>query len=129
MLETLLHELIHAYLFLTKDKYERKDGEDGHGKDFLELMKKINQVTGLKLSVYHTFHDEVDLSREHVWLCPGKCSQVPPHFGAVKRARNMPPGPHDWWFQKHQSACGGTFVKIIEPKQTEEESKVTEPKA
>ena len=47
LLETLLHELIHAFLFLTKDKYERKDGEDGHGKDFLELMKRINQVTGL----------------------------------------------------------------------------------
>jgi hypothetical protein len=31
MLETLLHEMIHAYLFLTKKSYSR-DGTDGHGK-------------------------------------------------------------------------------------------------
>lgn len=60
LLETLLHEMIHAYLFLTKNKYERNDGIDGHGKDFVKKMTEINQVTGLKLSVYHTFHDEVD---------------------------------------------------------------------
>lgn len=30
-METLLHEMIHAYLFLTKRGYSR-DGTDGHGK-------------------------------------------------------------------------------------------------
>jgi SprT-like domain-contaning protein Spartan len=124
LLETLLHELIHAYLFLTKDKYERNDGVDGHGKDFVVKMLEINRVTGLKLSVYHTFHDEVDHSREHVWLCDGKCAKVPPHFGVVKRARNMPPGPQDWWFEKHKLTCGGSHVKIIEPRaKSTEESK------
>ena len=53
--ETLLHELIHAWLFLTKNKHERNDGRDGHGPDFLEKMKEINEMTGLKLTVYHTF--------------------------------------------------------------------------
>jgi predicted SprT family Zn-dependent metalloprotease len=28
--ETLIHEMIHAYLFLTKKSYSR-DGTDGHG--------------------------------------------------------------------------------------------------
>ena len=133
LLETLLHELIHAYLFLTKDKYERKDGTDGHGPDFIKKMVEINNVTGLKLSVYHTFHDEVDRNREHVWLCNGKCGKAPPYFGVVKRARNMPPGTHDWWFEKHKRDCGGTYIKIIEPimsekqaKENKEESKIKE---
>lgn len=56
---------------MTLDKYERNDGVDGHGPDFVKKMMEINKVTGLQLSVYHTFHDEVDRSREHVWLCDG----------------------------------------------------------
>jgi hypothetical protein len=115
LLETLLHELIHAFLFLTKNKFDRRDGEDGHGPDFIEKMLEINEMTGLKLSVYHSFHDEVDRSREHVWLCDGKCGAKPPFYGVVKRARNMPPGPQDWWFEKHKATCGGSYIKIIEP--------------
>jgi len=88
-----LHELIHAFLFLTKSKFDRRDGEDGHGPDFIEKMLEINEMTGLKLSVYHSFHDEVDRNREHVWLCDGKCGAKPPFYGVVKRDRNMPPGP------------------------------------
>jgi len=39
----------------------------------------------------------------------------------------MPPGPQDWWFEKHKLTCGGNYVKIIEPKiETKEESKVQE---
>ena len=33
LLETLIHEMIHAHLFMTKPSYSR-DGTDGHGKDF-----------------------------------------------------------------------------------------------
>ena len=60
LLETLLHELIHAWLFLTKDRRTRDIGRDGHGPDFLAKMKEINNTTGLRLSVYHGFRDEVD---------------------------------------------------------------------
>ena len=60
LLETLLHELIHAYLFVTKDQKSRRIGHDGHGPDFIEKMLEINEVTGLQLSVYHSFRDEVD---------------------------------------------------------------------
>ncbi len=45
----------------------------------------------------------------------------------------MPPGPQDWWFEKHKLSCGGTYIKIIEPimpekqgKENKEESKVKE---
>jgi len=117
LLETLLHEMIHAWLFLTKDKHTRNDGVDGHGPDFIEKMVEINGVTGLKLSVYHSFHDEVDRCQEHVWLCDGKvCPKKPPYYGVVKRARNMPPGPQDWWFAQHAKDCGGTYIKVLEPK-------------
>ena len=47
LLETLLHELIHAWLFVTKSKRNRNDGKDGHGPAFVEKMLEINEVTGL----------------------------------------------------------------------------------
>ena len=72
LLETLLHELIHAWLFVTKDRHSRNDGKDGHGPDFIQKMVEVNEVTGLHLSVYHSFTDEVDEARQHVWLCDGK---------------------------------------------------------
>ena len=116
LLETLLHEMIHAWLFLTKNRHERNDGVDGHGPDFIKKMKEINNVTGLRLTVYHSFNDEVDSCREHIWLCDGKIGpKIAPFYGIVKRARNMPPGPQDWWFNKHKKQCEGNFIKVIEP--------------
>jgi predicted SprT family Zn-dependent metalloprotease len=115
MLETLLHELIHAFLFLTKTKYARNDGVDGHGPDFISKMVEINQATDLRLSVYHSFHDEVALAQNHVWMCDGKCGNQPPFYGIVKRARNAPPTEQDFWFAKHKKVCGGSFVKVLEP--------------
>ena len=63
LLETLLHELVHAFLFVTKDKKTRDIGRDGHGPDFIAKMNEINETTGLRLTVYHTFTDEVDQAR------------------------------------------------------------------
>jgi predicted SprT family Zn-dependent metalloprotease len=114
--ETLLHEMIHAWLFLTKSRHSRDDGVDGHGPDFIEKMIEINATTGLRLSVYHQFDDEVDRCREHVWLCDGKvCTKKPPYYGAIKRSKNLPPGPNDWWFALHKKDCGGSFIKVLEP--------------
>ena len=121
LLETLLHEMIHAHLFVSKTRYERNDGVDGHGPDFIAKMVQINDTTGLNLSVYHQFMDEVDVNREHVWLCNGKCARKPPFYGVVKRARNMPPGNNDWWFKKHQAECAGQFIKVCEPKEMQKQ--------
>lgn len=57
LLETLLHEMIHAYLFIIghKDEWRR----DGHGPAFQGHMHRINKQTGLNITIYHTFHDEV----------------------------------------------------------------------
>lgn len=111
LVETLLHEMIHAYLFVTHNNKDR----DGHGPEFLSHMTRINKETGTKITVYHSFHDEVDLYRQHWWKCDGPCKNRRPYFGVLKRARNKAPGPKDNWWAEHQANCGGKFMKIKEP--------------
>ena len=55
MINTLLHEMIHAYLFITENNTDRS----GHGPNFLALAGRINKAAGTSITVYHTFHDEV----------------------------------------------------------------------
>ena len=59
--ETLLHEMIHAYLFMTDMQACRTEG--GHGPVFQNMMHQLNNVTGLMITVYHSFHDEVEIYR------------------------------------------------------------------
>lgn len=81
-------------------------------------MEQINRKTGLNITIYHQFHDEVDRCRNHIWRCNGNCSKQPPYFGFVKRAMNRAPGKSDNWFAQHQAECGGEFIKISEPDKT-----------
>ncbi|XP_034826704.1 DNA-dependent metalloprotease dvc-1 [Maniola hyperantus] len=111
LVETLLHEMIHAYLFVTCRDQDR----DGHGPNFKEHMYRINKAAGLNISIYHDFHDEVELYRTHWWRCNGPCHTKKPYFGIVRRSYNRAPGPSDSWWTYHQRKCGGTFVKIKEP--------------
>ena len=111
LVETLLHEMIHAYLFVT----DGNDDHDGHGPAFHEHMFRINKKTGAKISVYHNFHDEVDAYRTHWWQCDGPCRSRRPFYGLVKRAMNRAPGPNDRWWGDHERSCGGTYTKIKEP--------------
>ena len=111
LVETLLHEMIHAYLFVT----DGNDNHDGHGPAFHKHMYRINQETGTKISVYHNFHDEVALYKQHWWKCNGPCVKMKPFFGLVKRSMNRAPGPYDSWWKQHQATCGGTYTKIKEP--------------
>ena len=119
MIETLLHEMVHAFLFVSVGSRDR----ESHGVRFKTLMNVINYVSGLNLSVYHTFHDEVDEHRKHIWKCSGSCTKKPPYFGLVKRAMNRKPGPNDSWWARHQKECGGTYTKISEPKEFTEKMK------
>ena len=109
--ETLLHEMTHAYLFMKRIEA----GRDGHGPKFLEKIGQINKITGLNLTVYHTFYDEVDYYKTHIWKCNGKCQNDKPYYGFVKRSMNRPPGENDYWWAQHKANCGGTFTKISEP--------------
>ena len=111
LVNTLLHEMIHAYLFVT-DNYA---DHSAHGPNFLSHAKRINSSSGTNITVYHTFHDEVDVYRTHVWKCSGRCVEKPPYYGLVKRAMNRAPGPTDPWWAVHAAQCGGSYTKISGP--------------
>lgn len=111
LVNTLLHEMIHAWEFLYR--YHRN--RESHGPEFLRIAEEINNIAGTNITVYHTFHDEVDSYRTHWWRCTGVCRTQQPFFGFVRRAMNRAPGPSDWWWKKHRISCSGTFVKIKEP--------------
>uniref|UniRef100_A0A1B6DH22 Protein with SprT-like domain at the N terminus n=1 Tax=Clastoptera arizonana TaxID=38151 RepID=A0A1B6DH22_9HEMI len=111
LVETLLHEMIHAYLFVSNNDRDR----DGHGPIFQSHMHRINREAGTKITIYHSFHDEVELYKQHWWRCNGICQQRKPYYGFVKRSMNRKPGPNDIWWTEHQATCGGTFIKVKEP--------------
>ncbi|RUS90566.1 hypothetical protein EGW08_001654 [Elysia chlorotica] len=111
LVETLLHEMIHAFLFVT----DHEKDHDDHGPNFKKHMNRINKETGADISIYHTFHDEVASYQQHWWKCDGPCQKRPPYYGMVKRAMNRAPSLRDPWFGEHQATCGGTFLKVKEP--------------
>ncbi|XP_047736096.1 DNA-dependent metalloprotease SPRTN isoform X2 [Hyalella azteca] len=111
LVETLLHEMIHAYLFVTANNRDR----EGHGPEFHKHMHRINAKARTRISVYHSFHDEVAVYRQHVWQCSGPCRHRRPYYGLVKRSMNRAPGPYDRWWANHQRSCGGSYTKIREP--------------
>ncbi|XP_066148547.1 DNA-dependent metalloprotease SPRTN [Euwallacea fornicatus] len=124
LVETLLHEMIHAYLFVTNNNRDR----DGHGPEFHSHMYRINAETGTNITVYHDFHDEVRLYQQHWWRCNGPCQHWHPYFGTVRRATNRPPGPNDRWWNDHLNKCGGNFVKVKSPEALAKPSKTTKSK-
>ncbi|XP_065079170.1 DNA-dependent metalloprotease dvc-1 [Ochlerotatus camptorhynchus] len=111
LVETLLHEMIHAYCFVLGIR----EGNGGHGPHFKKIMNGINRIAGTNITVYHTFHDEVKLYKTHWWKCNGVCHNRAPFYGTVKRTANRKPGPSDFWWAEHQRSCGGEFIKIKEP--------------
>ncbi|XP_014204348.1 sprT-like domain-containing protein Spartan [Copidosoma floridanum] len=120
LIETLLHEMIHAYLFVTNNNKDR----DGHGPVFQSHMNRINGEAGTHITIYHDFHEEVKLYQQHWWRCNGPCQKRPPYFGIVRRAMNRAPGPNDFWWAEHQLTCGGQYTKIKEPEKLEKTKKI-----
>lgn len=106
---TLLHEMIHAYLFETEGLASR-DGKDGHGPKFMSHAARINKAEKGRVSItpYHSFNEEVDLYRVHHWTC-NLCGRV------IKRAMNRAPAPRDPFWPLHEKTCGGAFIKTKEP--------------
>ncbi|NXT24427.1 SPRTN protein, partial [Syrrhaptes paradoxus] len=119
LVETLLHEMIHALLFVTNNDKDR----ESHGPEFCKHMRRINRLTGANVTIYHSFHDEVDLYRQHWWRCNGPCQNRKPYFGYVKRSMNRAPSARDFWWVEHQETCGGTFTKVKEPENFSKRSK------
>lgn len=121
-IDTLLHEAIHAYFFITTSwKHSRGDDGTGHGAGFQLLADAINNHGNYGITIYHTFHDEVDSYRTHVWQCDGPCKTQPPFFGQVKRSMNRAPSKADTWWAAHEAECGGTYTKISEPALTKKQ--------
>jgi hypothetical protein len=105
----------------TSWKHSRGDDGTGHGLGFQLLANAINDHGNYDITIYHTFHDEVDSYRTHVWQCDGSCRTQPPYFGLVKRSMNRAPGKGDTWWAKHEAECGGTYTKIQEPALTKKQ--------
>lgn len=121
-INTLLHEAIHAYFFITTSwRHSRGDDGTGHGIGFQLLADAINNHGSYEITIYHTFHDEVESYRTHVWQCDGPCRSTPPFFGLVKRSMNRAPGKSDSWWAKHEIECGGAYTKIQEPAPTKKQ--------
>jgi hypothetical protein len=121
-INTLLHEAIHAYFFVTTSwRHSRGDDGTGHGIGFQLLADMVNNHGDYEVTIYHTFHDEVDSYRTHVWQCDGPCKSQPPYFGLVKRSMNRAPGKGDTWWARHEAECGGTYTKIQEPAMTKKQ--------
>lgn len=121
-INTLLHEAIHAFFFVTTSwRHSRGDDGTGHGTGFQLLADAINNHGNYEVTIYHTFHDEVDSYRTHVWQCDGPCKSQPPFFGQVKRSMNRPPGKGDTWWSRHGAECGGTYTKVSEPELTKKQ--------
>lgn len=111
LIETLLHEMIHAWNFIRGIMEEN----GGHGQNFLAKMHDINRLAGTNITVYHTFIDEVNSYKNHWWRCDGACQNRAPYHGFVKRTSNRAPGKNDRWFRQHEKTCGGKFIKVREP--------------
>ncbi len=58
--------MIHAYFFVLQGGSLDRDG---HGPDFCAIMNEINLKEGSQISIYHSFHEEVQHLRKHVWRC------------------------------------------------------------
>ncbi|KAI6175160.1 SprT-like domain-containing protein Spartan [Aphelenchoides fujianensis] len=124
------HEMIHGYRFLTARNTDR----EGHGPEFQAHMHRINRIAGTNISIYHSFHDEVRLYKTHCkFPFPAYIYSLNVQGGAAtaraaraprtSRTMNRAPGPTDFWFDSHQRACGGTFVKVKEPEKVEKAAK------
>ncbi|ELP89990.1 hypothetical protein EIN_403040 [Entamoeba invadens IP1] len=120
---TLVHESVHAHLFRTHTR-----DDDSHGTRFHEWMTVINEHTCLNVTVFHTFFDECNNLKKHVWRCDGTCRDKPPFYGYVKRSMNRAPGPNDFWYKKHQETCGGKFIKISGPEKETKFAKEKKPR-
>lgn len=119
LVETLIHEMIHAILFVTRED----DNHESHGPKFHEHMRRINREGKCNITVYHSFHAEVKHYQTHIWRCNGPCRMRPPYYGYVRRAMNRKPGPNDYWWSKHAASCNGTYEKIAEPEKPAKKSK------
>ena len=87
-INTLLHEAIHAYFFITTSwRHSRGDDGTGHGEGFQLLADAINSHGNYEITVYHTFHDEVVSSSSASVLLPTDYLHHTPCLGQLQDSR------------------------------------------
>lgn len=100
MVETLLYEMIHGFLFCTTHVNTLR-----HGEDFVKLMTGINQVTNLNVSILdegglnHIAHLQV------IWQCTN-CKRE------IVRFKRKSDQPRDATARRHSMKCRGSWVII-----------------
>ncbi|VDL64770.1 unnamed protein product [Nippostrongylus brasiliensis] len=94
LVETLLHEMIHAFLFVTRRDRDR----DGHGQQFQFHMHRINRMANVNITIYHSFHDEVAVYKQHIWR------SVPSLFSRVKTFVKSSTGEPEGYGQRKKKA-------------------------
>lgn len=108
IIDILLHEMIHAYLFIKNGFRNRRS----HDSTFIQLMRSINAKEGANITIFHSYSNEVSYLKKFKWQCSGPCRNIPPYYGWIEKSVNKPPGPLDPWWYSHQKSCGGSFVPI-----------------
>lgn len=100
MVETLLYEMIHGFLFCTTHVNALR-----HGEDFIKLMTGINEVTNLNVSILdeggldHIAHLQV------LWQCTN-CKRE------IVRLKRRTDQPRDRIARLHRQRCHGTWVVV-----------------
>lgn len=109
LVETLLHEMIHALLLVTNQDHDH----EFHSEAFHRNMRRINREGSYNITVDHTFH-ELHNDERYIWKCNGSCNKFKPFYGLIRRTTNRPPGPEDSFYSEHEKHCNGTFIKIFD---------------
>lgn len=97
MVETLVHEMIHAYIFVNM--YD--EGLD-HEEIYLDLMAEINARSGLNITVL----DEGGLDHIAHLRCIWRCTKCGLELVRMKRNTNQ---PNDNVSRKHRRECNGRW--------------------
>ncbi|XP_053568189.1 DNA-dependent metalloprotease SPRTN-like [Bombina bombina] len=106
LIESLLHEMIHAYLCINNIKES-----DMHGPVFCSHMQRINTAGRFHITTYHTFHKEIEFYDNKWYRCDGPCNTKKPYYGFCVPYSCAKPS---WWDQ-HKTNCGGKFKKVQRP--------------
>lgn len=93
--------MIHAYLFVIGQPC-------GHGKEFKQKMKEINNKTGTNISTTHHFNKNAEV---YFYRCDGPCRSREPEFGWVKTSNPRAPNPRG---QGHARTCDGRFHRVYD---------------
>ena len=105
-IETLVHEMIHAYIFVMQIK-----DSSSHGNNFKTWMQRIRRSTGINVTITHDYHDQVNAQKVFVWRCNGICRSMKYfNYGFVKRAMNRPPTSD---LKSHTDFCQGKYLPVM----------------